>query len=73
MTKGGEVFVLDMRESVKITDLAKKMISLSGLQLKDKRNHKGDIEIKYSGLRSGEKLYEELLISYNVKGALHWP
>lgn len=71
MAKGGEVFVLDMGESVKITDLAKKMISLAGFQLKDKHNLKGDIEIKYTGLRPGEKLYEELLIGDNVKGTQH--
>jgi hypothetical protein len=63
--------VLDMGESVKITDLAKKMISLAGLQLKDKYNANGDIEINYSGLRPGEKLYEELLIGGNVKGTQH--
>ncbi len=71
MAKGGDVFVLDMGESVKITDLAKKMISLAGLQLKDKYNTNGDIEINYSGLRPGEKLYEELLIGDNVKGTQH--
>lgn len=71
MAKGGDVFVLDMGESVKIIDLAKKMISLAGLQLKDKYNVNGDIEIQYSGLRPGEKLYEELLIGDNVKGTQH--
>lgn len=71
MAKGGDVFVLDMGESVKIIDLATKMISLAGLQLKDIHNLKGDIEIKYSGLRPGEKLYEELLIGDNVKGTQH--
>jgi FlaA1/EpsC-like NDP-sugar epimerase len=71
MAKGGDVFVLDMGESVKIRDLAKKMISLAGMKLKDKHNLKGDIEIKYSGLRPGEKLYEELLIGDNVKGTQH--
>jgi len=71
MAKGGDVFVLDMGESVKIIDLAKKMISLAGLQLKDKYNQGGDIEIQYSGLRPGEKLYEELLIGDNVKGTQH--
>ena len=71
MAKGGDVFVLDMGESVKIIDLAKKMISLAGFQLKDKYNINGDIEIHYSGLRPGEKLYEELLIGDNVKGTKH--
>ncbi len=71
MAKGGDVFVLDMGESVKIVDLAKKMISLAGLQLKDKYNINGDVEIHFSGLRPGEKLYEELLIGDNVKGTQH--
>ncbi len=71
MAKGGDVFVLDMGESVKITDLATKMISLAGLQVKDQQNPNGDIEIKYSGLRPGEKLYEELLIGGNVSGTKH--
>jgi len=71
MAKGGDVFVLDMGDSVKITDLATKMISLAGLQVKDQYNHKGDIEVKYSGLRPGEKLYEELLIGDNVSGTKH--
>jgi len=62
MAEGGEVFVLDMGESVKISDLAIKMIHLMGLEVKDKWNPQGDIELHYSGLRPGEKLYEELLI-----------
>jgi FlaA1/EpsC-like NDP-sugar epimerase len=62
MSKGGEVFVLDMGEPIRIYDLAVKMIQLSGLVLLDKDNPKGDIEIQYTGLRPGEKLYEELLI-----------
>ena len=62
MGKGGEVFVLDMGEPVKIQDLAEKMIQLSGLQLRDEDTPDGDIEIKYIGLRPGEKLYEELLV-----------
>ncbi|MDC0980765.1 nucleoside-diphosphate sugar epimerase/dehydratase [Candidatus Pseudothioglobus singularis] len=66
MAKGGDVFVLDMGKPVRILDLAKKMIHLSGLRLKDKLNPNGDIEIKFTGLRPGEKLYEELLISGNV-------
>ena len=66
MAKGGDVFVLDMGEPVRILDLAQKMIRLSGLQIKDKLNPKGDIEIKFTGLRPGEKLYEELLIGDKV-------
>ncbi|MDB4599058.1 polysaccharide biosynthesis protein [Candidatus Pseudothioglobus singularis] len=62
MAKGGEVFVLDMGEPVRIYDLAVKMINLSGLELLDENNPKGDIRIHYTGLRPGEKLYEELLI-----------
>ena len=63
MGKGGDVFVLDMGKPIKIYDLALKMIQLSGLALKSKDNQKGDIEIKVTGLRPGEKLYEELLLS----------
>jgi FlaA1/EpsC-like NDP-sugar epimerase len=66
MGKGGDVFVLDMGKPVRILDLAQKMIHLSGLRLKDKLNPDGDIEIKFTGLRPGEKLYEELLIGGNV-------
>lgn len=62
MGTGGDVFLLDMGKPVKIVDLAKKMIVLSGLSIHDAQNHKGDIEIQYTGLRPGEKLYEELLI-----------
>jgi len=67
----GEVFVLDMGEPVKILDLAKRMIHLSGLTIKDERHPDGDIEIKITGLRSGEKLYEELLIGDNATGTQH--
>ncbi|WP_455488277.1 polysaccharide biosynthesis protein [Haemophilus sp.] len=63
MAKGGDVFILDMGEPVRIVDLAKNLIQLSGLSVKDENNLKGDIEITYTGLRPGEKLYEELLIS----------
>jgi FlaA1/EpsC-like NDP-sugar epimerase len=62
MAEGGEVFVLDMGEPVRIYDLAVKMINLCGLELLDENNPEGDIEIEYTGLRPGEKLYEELLI-----------
>ena len=71
MGKGGDVFVLDMGEPVKITNLARKMIHLSGLSEKHEQNPAGDIEIAYSGLRPGEKLYEELLIGDNVEGTNH--
>jgi FlaA1/EpsC-like NDP-sugar epimerase len=70
MGVGGDVFVLDMGEPVKIADLAKKVIKLSGLDVIDE-NGSGDIEIRYTGLRPGEKLYEELLISANVDGTEH--
>jgi len=66
MANGGDVFVLDMGEPVSILDLAKKMIYLSGLDIKDETNPDGDIEIIYTGLRPGEKLYEELLIGGKV-------
>ena len=71
MGKGGDVFVLDMGESVKIVDLAKNLIRLSGLEVKDESNPYGDIEIHYTGLRPGEKLYEELLIGDNVGSTAH--
>ena len=63
LSNGGEIFLLDMGIPIKIKDLAKKMIELSGLSIKNRFNPNGDIEIKYSGLRDGEKLYEELLIN----------
>lgn len=62
MAKGGDVFILDMGEPVKIIDLAQRMIELSGLSVRDKSNLYGDIEIKITGLRPGEKLFEELLL-----------
>ncbi len=71
MGKGGDVFVLDMGEPVKITALARKMIHLSGLSEKHEQNPNGDIAIEYSGLRPGEKLYEELLVGDNVEGTDH--
>lgn len=71
MSKGGDVFVLDMGEPVKIIDLARSMINLAGLEVLDDNNPNGDIEIKYVGLRPGEKLYEELLIGENVSGTTH--
>ncbi len=71
MGKGGDVFVLDMGEPVKITALARKMIHLSGLSERHQQNPNGDIAIEYSGLRPGEKLYEELLVGDNVEGTDH--
>jgi len=71
MGKGGDVFVLNMGEPVPILELAKKMIRLSGLQVKDKSNPNGDIEIKYTGVRPGEKLYEELLVGSNTSKTNH--
>ena len=66
MGKGGDVFVLDMGEPVSIKKLAEKMIRLSGLEVKNQSNPYGDIEIQYTGLRPGEKLYEELLIGDDI-------
>ena len=63
MAQGGEVFVLDMGEPVRIADLARQMIQLSGFSVRDKDNPRGDIALEFSGLRPGEKLFEELLIS----------
>jgi FlaA1/EpsC-like NDP-sugar epimerase len=71
MAKGGDVFVLDMGQSVKIMDLAKRMIELSGLAVRDEQNPDGDIAIEITGLRPGEKLYEELLIGDNPKPTSH--
>ncbi len=71
MAHGGEVFVLDMGEPVKIRDLAARMIMLMGLTVKDADNPNGDIEISFTGLRPAEKLYEELLIGENVAGTEH--
>jgi FlaA1/EpsC-like NDP-sugar epimerase len=71
MGEGGEVFVLDMGESVRIADLARRMIKLSGMEVLDDEHPHGDIEIVYTGLRPGEKLYEELLIGDNVSGTQH--
>lgn len=71
MAKGGDVFVLDMGQSVKIMDLARRMVELSGLTVRDENNPGGDIEIEITGLRPGEKLYEELLIGDNPKPTSH--
>jgi FlaA1/EpsC-like NDP-sugar epimerase len=71
MGQGGDVFVLDMGSPVKIADLAEKMIRLSGLSVRDESNPNGDVAIEFTGLRPGEKLYEELLIGEDVKPTEH--
>jgi FlaA1/EpsC-like NDP-sugar epimerase len=71
MGEGGDVFVLDMGEPIKIVDLATRMVHLSGLEVKTEATADDGIEIKYVGLRPGEKLYEELLIGENVEGTGH--
>lgn len=71
MGEGGEVFLLDMGEPVKILELAKRLIKLSGYELIDEDNPNGDIEIVFTGLRPGEKLYEELLIGSNSVNTTH--
>jgi len=71
MAKGGDVFVLDMGRPVRIDDLARRMVNLMGLTVRDAGNPEGDIEIEYTGLRTAEKLFEELLIGTNVMGTDH--
>ncbi|WP_150793031.1 nucleoside-diphosphate sugar epimerase/dehydratase [Pseudomonas fluorescens] len=71
MGQGGDVFVLDMGEPVKIVELAEKMVHLSGLSIRSERNPQGDISIEFTGLRPGEKLYEELLIGDDVSATSH--
>lgn len=71
MAGGGDVFVLDMGQPVRIDDLARRLIGLMGLTVRDAGNPRGDIEIKYTGLRAAEKLFEELLIGTNVTGTDH--
>ena len=71
MKSRGDIFVLDMGEPVEIASLAKDMINLSGMTVKDEENPEGDIEIIFTGLRPGEKLYEELLIGENVTTTKH--
>jgi len=68
MGQGGEVYVLDMGKPVKIIDLERRMVRLSGLELRDEAHPDGDIAIEIVGLRPGEKLYEELLIGENAEG-----
>ena len=71
MSEGCEVFILDMGESIKIKDLISKMIKLSGLTIRDDKNLDGDIEVKVTGLRAGEKLFEELLLGDNPQKTYH--
>jgi FlaA1/EpsC-like NDP-sugar epimerase len=71
MARGGDVFVLDMGKPVRIEDLARRMVSLMGLTVRDDKSPDGDIEIVYTGLRPAEKLFEELLIGNNVSGTEH--
>ena len=71
MAEGGEVFVLDMGQPVKILDLARKVIRLMGVSVKDDEHPEGDIAIEFSGLRPGEKLFEELLVEDNARGTSH--
>ena len=71
MAKGGDVFLLDMGEPIKIYDLAKRMIQLSGKSIKNEKNINGEIQIKITGLRPGEKLYEELLLSNSPQKTKH--
>ncbi|MDT7522527.1 nucleoside-diphosphate sugar epimerase/dehydratase [Rhodoferax sp. TBRC 17198] len=71
MAKGGDVFVLDMGQPVKIMDLARRMVELSGLTIRDEEHPEGDVEIAITGLRPGEKLYEELLIGDNPEPTTH--
>ena len=71
MGKDGEIFLLDMGEPIKIVELAQDMVRLSGMSLRDKDNPNGDIEITFTGLRPGEKLYEELLVDHNAMETKH--
>ena len=71
MKSRGDIFVLDMGEQILVQDLAKDMIRLSGMTVKDEKNPDGEIEIIFTGLRPGEKLYEELLIGENVRTTEH--
>ncbi len=71
MGNHADVYVLDMGDPVNISNLAKRMVHLSGLEVKDEANPDGDIEIVYTGLRQGEKLYEELLVGEDTSGTQH--
>jgi FlaA1/EpsC-like NDP-sugar epimerase len=71
MAQGGDVFVLDMSEPIRIVDLARKMVHLMGFAVRDEKDYNGDVPIEYIGLRAGEKLHEELLVSESVTGTEH--
>jgi FlaA1/EpsC-like NDP-sugar epimerase len=71
MARGGDVFVLDMGKPVRIAELARRMVNLMGMTVRDEKNPDGDIEIAFTGLRPAEKLFEELLIGSNVSGTEH--
>ena len=71
MAQGGDVFVLDMSEPIRIVDLARKMVHLMGFAVRDEKDYNGDVPIEYIGLRAGEKLHEELLVSESVIGTVH--
>jgi UDP-N-acetylglucosamine 4,6-dehydratase len=71
MAAGGEVFVLDMGEPIRIAELARNMIGLSGMTVRDESNPAGDVEISYVGLRPGEKLYEELFVGEEALDTAH--
>jgi FlaA1/EpsC-like NDP-sugar epimerase len=71
MAQGGDVFVLDMGKPIRIADLARRMVKLAGLTVRDEQSPDGDIEIRFTGLRPAEKLFEELLIGSNVSGTEH--
>ncbi|MCP4930184.1 MAG: polysaccharide biosynthesis protein, partial [Gammaproteobacteria bacterium] len=71
MAEGGDVFVLDMGQPVKILELARRMILLTGMTVREDSNPEGDIEVVFTGLRPGEKLYEELLVGSDVLGTEH--
>jgi FlaA1/EpsC-like NDP-sugar epimerase len=71
LATGGDIFILDMKEPIKIIDLAKRMTHLSGFSIKDDKNSNGDIEIQFIGLRPGEKLHEELVLGKNPINTIH--
>ena len=71
LATGGDIFILDMKEPIKIIDLAKRMTHLSGFSIKDDKNPNGDIEIQFIGLRPGEKLHEELVLGENPINTIH--
>lgn len=71
MAEGGDLFLLDMGEPIRILDLARRMVALSGLTVRDAEHPQGDIAIEFTGLRPGEKLYEELLIGDNPLATAH--